>query len=403
MPSPRLLIPALSITMVASWGSIYYAFAVLVRPIQTELQWSAELTVGAYSLALLVAGLSAYPIGRIIDQRGGRHVMAFGSALAGILFLALSQVSSIYAFYALWIGLGVAMAMTLYEPAFAVIVAVYPHAYRKRIAFLTLAGGFASTVFWPLTHLLVENFGWRGSVLVLGALNLLICAPLHWWVVPVSVPKEHPADVLISQLPAHLTAGMRELLHRPSFWLIGLCFITIGFVTGALAVHVIPLFESLGVSADAAVWFAALIGPMQVTGRLVEVVVGARVSPLTMGTLTMLLMPVALTTLLFGSAVPPLLYVFIVVYGAGVGLGTIVRATTPAEMFGRAQYAAMSGALTSATVIARAAGPYAATAVLTSFTRYSAVLTLLLGVATAGAVCYWIAIATRVQRQERAT
>jgi MFS family permease len=157
MPNPRLLIAALSITMISSWGSLYYAFAVLVRPIRNELQWSAELTVGAYSLAVLVAGLSAYPIGKIIDQRGGRQVMAFGSALAGILFLALSQVSSVFAFYALWIGLGVAMAMTLYEPAFAVIVAVYPHAYRQRIAFLTLAGGFASTVFWPLTHLLVET------------------------------------------------------------------------------------------------------------------------------------------------------------------------------------------------------------------------------------------------------
>ncbi len=397
MTTSRRLMPALAITMIASWGSLYYAFAVLARPIQTELHWSAELTVGAYSLALLLAGLSAYPVGKIIDRRGGRDVMSLGSLAAAILFLALSQVSSIYAFYAIWIGLGITMAMTLYEPAFAVIVGAYPHGYRKRIGFLTLAGGFASTVFWPLTHALVSSLGWRGAVLVIAAVHFLICAPLHWFAVPTATPKDRHPPLANSDIPAPITPGLRKILRQPSFWLIGFCFMTFGLVTAAMAVHIIPMLESRGVGPAAAVALAALIGPMQVSGRVMEVVSGTRVPVLVLGGVTVLFIPVALTILLFGPAAPTLLYVFIVFYGAGVGLMTIVKATAPAEIFGRDRYASLSGALATPTIAARALGPIAATAVLTAFGNYNAVLTLMLGVAAAGAVSYWLATATRAK------
>lgn len=397
LPS-RWLVPALSLTLITSWGSLYYAFAVLVRPIQTELGWGAQQAVGAYSLALLVMGLGAYPVGRFIDRHGGRYVMALGSGLAALLFFALSQVGSIYFFYAIWIGLGAAMAMTLYEPAFAVIVAAFPHGYRKRIGILTLTGGLASTAFWPLTHALVEYLGWRGAALALGTMHLLLCAPLHWLTVPTVAPAPHHPPIPNTETPPPITAGLRKLLRQPAFWLLALCFMALGLVTAALAVHSLPLLESRGLSAAAAVALAAFIGPMQVSARFVEVLSGSRVPAFVLGATTMLLIPCALMTLLFGASTSALLYVFVALYGAGLGMITIVRATTPVEIFGRERYASISGALGGPALMARAAGPFAATAVLSAFGSYDAVLVLLLVIATFAALCYWLAIATHRRR-----
>jgi MFS family permease len=401
-PQQPPLILALSITQIASWGSLYYAFAVLARPIQAELGWSADLAVGAYSLALLIAGIGAYPAGKLIDRYGGRRLMTAGSCLAGLLFAALSQITSLYAFYAAWIAMGVAMAMTLYEPAFAVIVAAFPNDYRKRIGVLTLAGGFASTVFWPLTHALVTTFDWRCAVLVLGAVNLALCAPLHWLTVPDAPPKLRPAPPLTGDLPAHLTPGLRRLLRQPVFWLVAFCFMTFGFVSAAMAVHVIPLLESRGIAPLAAVALAALVGPMQVAGRLAELLFGARLPALTVGAITMLLMPAGLMLLWLGSASLPLVYAFVAVYGTGLGLITLVRAATPPELFGRQQYASVSGALAGPGIAARAIGPFAATAALTAFGSYRAVLTLLVTISAVGALAYWTAIALHRGAQPRA-
>lgn len=395
MHPSRGLMPALAITMIVSWGSLYYAFAVLARPIQTELAWRADLTVGAYSVALLVAGLSAYAVGRYIDRHGGRYLMTLGSALAGVLFLLLSQVHSIYSFYAIWIGLGIAMAMTLYEPAFAVIVGAYPHAYRKRIGMLTLAGGLASTAFWPLTHFLVTHLQWRGAVIALGIINLLLCAPLHWFAVPATVRK-HAAHT--PGLPGHITPGLRRLLREPSFWLLTLSFMIFGAITAAMAVHVIPLLEARGLDAGAAVSLAALIGPMQVSGRLLEVLTGDRVPTLLLGGVTVLLIPLALLALWLGPSSLAIVYTFVIVYGAGLGLITIVKATTPAELFGHERYASLSGTLAAPTIVARAIGPFLATAALTAFGEYRAILLLMLAVSGAGALSYWLALSLHRRR-----
>jgi MFS family permease len=389
----RLLVPALSLTLITSWGSLYYAFAVLNGPILAELQWRSSETVGAFSLALLVWGLCAYPTGRIVDRHGGRHLMTLGSCLSAALLLLLSHTTSIWLFYVVWIGLGAAMSMTLYEPAFAVIVAAYPSGYRKWISVLTLTGGLASTVFWPLTHLLVTHLGWRTAVLVLGLIQIVVCAPLHWFVLPsdsTMATHQVTAQNSASETRREAAPGRTGLLRAPAFWLMAFCFMAFGFVTSAMAVHVIPLLESRGAAPATAIAIAALIGPMQVSGRFAELLLGGRVPTLIVGAFTVSLIPVALIGLLVSSSSAGLLYMFIAIYGAGLGLLTIVRATMPVEIFGHAGYASISGALGAPSVIARAAGPSAATAVLAASNKYDAVLGLMLIVALVGALCYWL-------------
>lgn len=392
MRANRWLIPALSVTLMTSYGSLYYAIAVLARPIQAELGWSGDQTLGAYSLALLIAGLCAYSIGKIIDQNGGRLLMTSGAVIAGIFLLAMSQVHSIYAFYAIWAGLGVAMAMTQYEAAFAVVVAVYPKAYRNRISLLTLAGGLSSTTFWPITYLLVESIGWRGTAAALGAFTLAVCAPLHWFAVPKAIHADVRASNLTPELPTHLTSSLRKTLSMPTFWLVAFGFAAFGFVNAATAMHSIPLLESRGIEAVAAVSIAASVGPMQVASRFADLIFNRRLPALALGAITVLLIPLGLVMLLPSTGSMLLPYLFVIIYGAGLGLITIARATSPPEFFGVQRYGAINGLLSAPATIARAAGPVAAAAVLTAFHDYTVVLIVLIAVAAAGAACYWSAV-----------
>ncbi len=175
-------VAALGIAQIVSWGSLYYAFSFLITPLMEASGGDKPTVFAAFSLGLLVSGLLSAPVGALIDRRGGRGVMTAGSLAGAVLLASLSHVQSVVALYAVWAGLGAVMAATLYDPAFAVITRLFSANYRRAITTLTLFGGFASTVFWPLTQFLIAEIGWRQALLVLAALNLAVCVPVHWWV-----------------------------------------------------------------------------------------------------------------------------------------------------------------------------------------------------------------------------
>jgi hypothetical protein len=370
-------IPALALTLVISWGSLYYAFALLARPMQAELQASSQALMGAYSLGLLVWGLATGAVGALLPRIGGRVLMTAGSLLAGLMFLGLSRVDSVAGCCAVWCGLGIAMAMTLYEPAFAIVVQACPADRRRHITVLALAGGFASSVFWPLTAGLVDAFGWRGAATALALLQLLVCAPLHAWLLPGRAAARAVDDASPPSAGAAAPAPRRVLV------LLALAFSVNGFVTAALAMHVIPLLESRGAAPATAVLLAACIGPMQVAGRALEFLSGGALTARRLGLLALGLIPLALGALWLAAWQPLLCGLFIAAYGAGLGLMTIVRATTPLALFGPERYAALSGALGTPALLARAAGPLGAAWLLAQMPEPGNVLLLL---AAAGAL-----------------
>jgi MFS family permease len=299
--------------------------------------------------------------------------MSTGSVLAGVLLVVLARTESILAFYAVWAGLGLAMAMLLYEPAFAVIYASFGGNARKGITALTLTAGFASTLFWPLSQWLVHEFGWRDAVSILGWANLLVCAPLHGLLLPPG-PAGHRATV---QQPKR-RAVLRRLLHNRTFWLLAVAFTANMVAFSALSVHLIPLLHERGLSPAQAVLLAAAIGPMQVTGRVLEYTVGTRYPSAYVGLAALFLLPLALAALaLAGSAWLPLM-VFAMLYGASNGIMTIIRAVIPAEMFGRESYGAINGALSAPVILSRSAAPIAASMLWSAAGGYGPVVWTLL-------------------------
>lgn len=379
MPS-RFLVPGLSLSLLISWGSLYYAFAVLADAMRLELGCDADTVAGAFSLALLVWGVSTYPVGVALHRWGGRVVMASGSLLAGLAFLGLSGAHSLWTFYALWAGLGLAMALTLYEPAFAVIVQSFPLDRRRRIGWLTIVGGLASTVFWPLSHYLDLQLGWRGTALCFAALHVLVCLPVH-----LQLPRAVLARYAAGEgRTVCADADALPPAQRRAFAQLAACFTIYGFITAAMAVQVIPALQSRGLDAAKALGLAACIGPMQAIGRALDLALGHRMNARRVGLLTLSLMPLSLAALWMAQWHPGLCLVFVLAYGLSQGLMTVVRATAPLDLFGARQYARNSGVLGAPAVIARAAGPLGAAWLLAALGSHGSVLLVLLGISVMG-------------------
>ena len=384
--SPWRIVVALGITQIVSWGTLYYAIALLIDPLSAAVSATPATVVGAFSVALLVAGLLSSPMGALIDRHGGRAVMTFGSALCALLLMRLPHVHSVVELYLLWAGLGVAMAATLYDPAFAVLAQVFRERQRKAITMLTLFGGFASTVFWPLTQTLVARFGWQDAVLMLAAVNLLVCVPLHALMLPAGASNEAPrAAKTVSR------GALHAVLRDPSFYWLCAAFTGNSLVFSAMSIHLIGVLEGKGLSTADAAWVGALIGPMQVLGRILEFTFLSKANPSRVGMLAMGLPPRSLPVLGFGHGHLGV-GLFAPLYGAGNGVITIVRGAIPVELYGAAHYGAVNGAMATPVLLAKAAGPIAASLAFAGVGIGSALVLTLALIAAAAAALFTLTV-----------
>jgi predicted MFS family arabinose efflux permease len=386
MTNPRRLIGILAVTQIASWGSLYYAFSIVAPAIAHDLALGKEAVYGAFSWSLLVAGMASAPVGILLDRYGGRPVMAAGSVTCGAGLLGLSVCGDVWAYYAAWTVLGLAMTLTLYEAAFATINRHMADGARQAISTVTLFGGFASTVFWPLTWQLSTAVGWRGAYLGFAMVQLLVCLPLHLLIGPDMSLRRTSGNGDVRSY----TLG--EALRHGAFWKLAMAFAANTFISAALSVHLLPLLTDYGHTARFAVLLLTLIGPMQVVGRALERTVARNVAPRTIGKLTFAGLPAALLALMLFGGHGWAAALFCILYGLSNGVLTIVRGTIPQELFGRENYGAISGAMAGPSLLSKAAGPLAAAMFMQAAPAPSAMVLLLLGCALASLAFYFAAI-----------
>ncbi|MGQ0711175.1 MAG: MFS transporter [Rhodoferax sp.] len=357
---------ALSLAQLISWGSVYYVFALIVEPVEAELglaRWQSAL---AFSLALLVEGLLAYPVGRWIERGHERRVMTLGSLLAGAAMAAHQWVQGLWGFFGLWMLLGAAMSAVLYTPVFAVVTRRFPSDFRRAIIILTFLGGLASTVFVPVGAWLVAHWGWRDALLAVSVLHFGVCAPLHAWLLRGAAPvRAHGAGAGALLHPVAESAQQRTplgpLLRTPVFLHLAGFTLLMTMATAALPAHMIALLREHGLPSLWVVAVPALIGAFQVLGRVLLFVFEQRWDVHHANRWIPALIPLGLLALLaspwWGPAHQALVLLFVLLFGMGNGMLTIVKGTAMAQYVSQAHVATLNGALGLPLALARAAAP----------------------------------------------
>src|SRR5580700_1882493 len=351
MPSPRDFIigpwravTVLGVTEILSWGAIFYPPVLTVPLIAADHGWSKAFAMGGFSVGLLVGGLVSRYVGGAIDRYGGHVIMPCGSLIGALGLAGLVAAQSAVAYVAVWMVLGVAMAASLYDPAFATLGRIFGAGARAPITTLTLAGGFASTVGWPATQFLIDKVGWRGTYLVYAALLALVAAPLHAFALPrqrVQIPA--PAAV-------HSSYGL-------VFALVATAFAAYAFVPSALSAHLLAIFKRFGLAPDTVVAIGMLFGPAQVLARICELTFARSLNPLWTARFSLGLLVAAFALIALAPFSALVAAVFAVMYGMANGLMTIARGTVPLSLFGAGGYGLLVGRIGGPFLVVQAVAP----------------------------------------------
>jgi MFS family permease len=350
----RVVITALGIAQILAWGTSFYFPAVFAGPIVAETGWSLGFVVGGTSVGLLVAGLISPQVSKVIDVHGGRPVLLASSLFyaAGVAGIGLAPTLPVYLLA--WVLLGIGMGTGLYDAVFAALGRLYGSQARGPITNLTLFGGFASTVCWPLSAFVIEHASWRATCFVYAALHLVVALPLQMAVIR-RAPKPAaaapaPDDAAPAAAPARIA---NEILI---FALLALVLSIAAGIGSIVVVHLLIFLQARGVDFAVAVSLGTLFGPAQVGARVVERLFGNRYHPIwtMIGSCTLM----AIGLLLLAGRFPILLLV-ILLYGAGYGISWIGRGTLPLALFGPVRFPRLMGKLAFPSLIVQALAPSA--------------------------------------------
>jgi MFS family permease len=370
----------LGITQTITWGIAYYGFSSFMPAQEADLGWSRGQMSGALSVAMLLSGLAAAPVGHWLDHHGPRLLMTLGSVAAVILLVALSQVTTLVQFYVVWALLGLVMATVLYEPAFVVITAWFERQRTRAMMIVTLMAGLASTIFFPVAAWLIERIGWRPALLTLAAfLAVTVIVPYALLLRrrPEDIgqhldgdPMPH-AELTVARPVQKLSVG--QALRQPSFRWLAVAFSLNSIASIAVYTHLIAYMHDRGFEPTLAASLSGLVGAMQVVGRIILGALGDRVPLRVNASVVLGLQPLAFLALLL---VPGLsgLVAFVVLFGASRGAVTLVRPAFVADIYGRERYGTIAGALAAFVTVATAAAPLSGGAAYDVFGGYDPLL-----------------------------
>lgn len=377
---------ALGIAQITAWGTSFYCLGVLAKPIAAETGWAISTVFLGFSIALVVMGVISTTVGRLIDRVGARAVMAAGAVIVSAGLFGLALVRDVATYFMAWAVIGVGMRCCLYDAAFAALVQVVPDRGRTAISYLTLYGAYASTIFWVIGHYLHEAHGWRGTLMVFAAINLVICLPLNWlgltWRETVAAAPAQRPDTPTPEGPT--LTGRRRTVGIALFALI---MSLNGFVFGVISLQLVPLLEAAGLAGATAVWVASLKGHGQFGGRLIEIFFAKNLKAMTVARIAIGVVAPALLLLMLARGELWLLVAFTLLLGASQGVITIVRGAVPLALFGAEGYGAVLGLIATPILLVNAFSPTVFAVIVDQVGWQNALYALL-----ACAIATWLAI-----------
>lgn len=330
----------LGLTQIVGYGTLMYAYAVLLPHMARDLGLSLSMAFGILSLGLFFGGAVAPLSGMLVDRFGGRWVMTIGSALAGLAVMSLSLVTNAYGLFAAILCAEAAGMLVLYNVAFASVARLdLKLPAQKSISVITLFGGVASTIYWPFALWLFNWQGWQTTWVILGVTLLIICVPLH------AICLSHPLTDHGEASNAARTDGPElQGAHRKRgmLWMV-ISFVFSGYLMGAVMTLWVTNVQDLGHTAAHAAFAGAVIGPFKTVGRFFEMLVSRNMYPLITYALSLGLMLAGFVALLTLGFTLTGLMIAAALYGMGDGIKTIARGTLPLALFGAKGYGARLG------------------------------------------------------------
>jgi MFS family permease len=335
--------------------------------LEADQGWSRGQMSGAFSIAMLLSGLGAAPVGRWLDHRGPRLLMTAGSVAATVLLVALSQVRTLIEFYVVWALIGVVMSAVLYEPAFAVVTAWFERQRARALTAVTLMAGFASTIFMPIEASLIELQGWRTALVTLAAFLAVTTILPHALLLrrrPEDIGQHLDGDAPVpgatraapaKRPPVSVNAAIAE----PAFRWLAVAFSLSTVVNIAIGVHLVAYLQDRAFEPTLAATATGLVGAMQVAGRIVLMVFGERISPRATAAVVLGIQPISILVLLLVPSVAGV-FAFIFLFGTMKGALTLIRPSFVVDLYGRARYATIAGALAAFVLGATALAPISA-------------------------------------------
>ena len=349
---PWRAVLVLGVTQILAWGAIFYPPVMTVPLIAAERGFSFTFAMGGFSAGLLTAGLVSPTVGSMIDRYGGHRIMAAGSLAGAVGLASLAYASNPIVYMLTWMLLGVAMAASLYDPAFATLGRIFGAAARQPITVLTLAGGFASTVSWPVTHALLQSLGWKGAYLFYAALLAFVAAPLHAFALPRTRAEASPRPATEAGAPPSIKPATGII-----FALVLTAFAFYAFIPSGLSTHLLAIFQRAGIDTATAVLIGTLFGPSQVAARLCELLFARNLHPLYVARIAVGVLVAALAMLLFAGISIATATIFVAMFGAANGLSTIARGALPLALFGPSGYGRTIGRIAGPAMIVTAVAP----------------------------------------------
>ena len=341
---PRLLSLAAGSNQLINWGISFYMPGTFARAIATETGWSSpQIYLGLTVAMLVMAGVSPF-VARLLACFGGQRVVMCGTLLISISCLIMAQSHALAGWYCAWLLAGVGMRLSLYDALFASLVNLYGQNARRMISRVTLAGGLASAIFWPLGAALLTIMSWREALLTYALFGLLSAALIRVLPHQTLTVKATPKAPVATQPHARLNA-----------WLYAAFISLITFVSNGTSTHLPEFIANAGLP----VTIGMLWGIGQTGARLLDVMAGARLTPTQLMLITALAMPLCFLLGISSSVFVESAAGFVLGYGAINGLVTIVKATLPLELFAPEDYAQRTGVLLIPAQLMAAVSPYA--------------------------------------------
>ena len=370
-PGTRLTI-RLGIAQIIGWGSSFYLPAILAVPIAQSLGITTELFFWAFTISLLVSGLLGPRVGKAIDRLGGRKVVPLGS-LAFVLGLGLLATATepVQLFIA-WIFIGVGGSMGNYDAAFVTAVNFFGNKSNRVIAGITVFAGFSSSISWPLTTLLLAEFGWQLAVWFWVATHLLIGLPLN-----LTIPRSERRDI------PDMTGPIRKMVKNKFRFdsllvVFAIMFALEGFIVSSVNTTLPFMLGELGASIELALVASIVLGPSQVMARVLLLALGKWATPIRVAAISIAAHPLGVMAIwLFGTNG---LMAFVILHGIGVGLNPFIRGSLPLLFFGSDRFGQRQGYIMMLSKVVSALSPTLLTLMLLANPQLAIIATFTMGV-----------------------